>query len=170
MSTEQLKKISLFRDFSEPLLTEFNNYFDVKTYEPETVIFNENDNGDTMFIILSGEIIIEKKLDEENKEFKELAVLSGGEFFGEMAMLENQTRFARARVSKPTTLYAINRNNFFDFMKQSPEAGISIYNGIMRTLLKRLRHTSNELTMLFDLSRQLMVPHKSQSDFLAAGP
>lgn len=163
----QLKKISIFQGLSEQTLKEFFNYFNMKTMEIGTVIFKEKTMGDTLYIILEGEVIIEKKLDVEGREFKELAVLGGGDFFGEMAVLENQTRFAQARVSKKSNIYEIHRCDLMNFIKQSPEAGISFYNGIMRTLLKRLKYTSNELTMLFDLSRQLMVNHRSPADFLA---
>ena len=54
-----------------------------------------------------------------------------------------------------------------DFVRHSPDSGINVYGGIMKTVLKRLKHTSNELTMLFDLSRQLMVRHDTPADFLA---
>ena len=167
MHIEKLKKISLFYGLSEQTLSDFHNYFQLKTFEPGYVIFKEDTEGDTLYIIVDGEVFIEKRLDAEESEHKVLAVLTDGEFFGEMAVLENQHRFAQARVGRQSVLYEIRRGDFYSFIKQKPESGIHIYNGIMRTLLKRLRHTSNELTMLFDLCRQLMVQHKTPADFLA---
>lgn len=167
MHIEKLKKISLFYGLSEQTLSDFHNYFQLKTFEPGYVIFKEDTEGDTLYIIVDGEVFIEKRLDAEESEHKVLAVLTDGEFFGEMAVLENQHRFAQARVGRQSVLYEIRRDDFYNFIKQKPESGIHIYNGIMRTLLKRLRHTSNELTMLFDLCRQLMVQHKTPADFLA---
>lgn len=164
---EKLKKVSLFYGLSDQTLTDFKDYFKLLNFDSEHIIFKEDSEGDTMYIIVDGEVFIEKRLDAEEIEHKVLAVLTDGEFFGEMAVLENQRRFARARVGRPSTIYEIRRSDLYDFIKKYPESGIHFYNGIMRTLLKRLRHTSNELTMLFDLCRQLMVQHKTPADFLA---
>ncbi len=165
---EKLKAVALFHNLSEPMLLEFAGYFKQTAYAAGDVVFKEKTLGDTLFIIVDGEITIEKAMDEEGREFKALAILSGGDFFGEMAMIEGKARFAQARASKDSSLYEIEREKFFSFIKENPGTGISIFSEIMRTLLKRLQHTSNELTMLFDLSRQLMLPHKTPADFLAA--
>ena len=164
---EKLKNVSIFYGLSDQTLTDFKDHFKLLSFDPEHIIFKEDSEGDTMYIIVDGEVFIEKRLDAEESEHKVLAVLTDGEFFGEMAVLENQKRFARARVGRPSTIYEIRRSDLYDFIKKYPESGILFYNGIMRTLLKRLRHTSNELTMLFDLCRQLMVQHKTPADFLA---
>lgn len=164
---EKLKKVSLFYGLSDQTLTDFKDHFKLLDFDSDHIIFKEDSEGDTMYIIVDGEVFIEKRLDAEEVEHKVLAVLTDGEFFGEMAVLENQKRFARARVGRPSTIYEIRRSDLYEFIKKYPESGIHFYNGIMRTLLKRLRHTSNELTMLFDLCRQLMVQHKTPADFLA---
>ena len=161
---EKLKNVSLFYGLSEQTLADFHDYFRLADFEPGQIIFKEDSEGD---IIADGEVFIEKRLDAEEIEHKVLAVLTDGEFFGEMAVLENQKRFSRARTGRRSAIYEIRRRDLYDFIKKYPESGIHFYNGIMRTLLKRLRHTSNELTMLFDLCRQLMVQHKTPADFLA---
>jgi len=164
---EKLKAVTLFRNLSGSMLSEFAGYFKPTTYAAGDVIFKEKTQGDTLYIIVGGEVTIEKSLDEEGHEFKSLAILSCGDFFGEMAVMEGQMRFAQARSSKDSALYEIGRKQLFSFIKDHPDTGISIFSEIMKTLLKRLQHTSNELTMLFDLSRQLMIQHKSPSEFLA---
>jgi CRP-like cAMP-binding protein len=165
---ENLKSVTLFRNLSEAMLSEFAGYFKPTNYKAGDVIFREKTQGDTLFIIAGGEVTIEKALDEEGAEFKPLAILAAGDFFGEMAVLEGQMRFAQARASKDSALYEIERAKLFAFIKEHPDTGITVFTEIMKTLLKRLQHTSNELTMLFDLSRQLMTQHKSPSDFLSA--
>lgn len=164
---EKLKGVTLFHNLSEAMLLDFAGYFKQTAYADGDVVFKEKSVGDTLFIIVDGEITIEKSMDEEGREFKALAILASGDFFGEMAVLEGQVRFAQARASKDSALYEIGRKQFFSFIKDHPDTGISIFSEIMKTLLKRLQHTSNELTMLFDLSRLLLVPHKSPSEFLA---
>ena len=164
--TAKLKEIPLFRDLSEDMLGEFSGYFKQTSYAAGDVIFKERSTGDTLYIIVAGEVVIEKGLDEEGREFKTLAILSAGDFFGEMAVIEGQVRFAQARASKAASLYEIGRDRLFSFIKEHPGAGIGIFSAVTRTVFRRLQHTSSELTMLFDLSRLLLERHASPSDFL----
>ncbi|HNW43128.1 MAG TPA: cyclic nucleotide-binding domain-containing protein [Elusimicrobiales bacterium] len=164
---EKLRGVTLFHNLSESMLSEFAGYFKQTAHAAGEVIFKEKTKGDTLYIIVDGEVTIEKALDEVGNEFKALAILSSGDFFGEMAVLEGQRRFAQARATRDSALYEIGRAQLFAFIKDHPDTGISIFSEIMKTLLKRLQHTSNELTMLFDLSRQLMTQHKSPAEFLA---
>jgi len=166
--TENLKKIPLFKGFSDAMLEEFSSYFKQTSYAAGDVVFKERSEGDSLYIIVSGEVVIEKALDAEGAAFKTLAILAGGEFFGEMAVIEGQPRFAQARAAKDTAVFEVSRAQFFAFIKEHPETGISIFSQIMRVTLRRLQHTSSELTMLFDLSRMLTQQHKSPADFFAA--
>lgn len=165
---EDLRNISLFRNFSELMLKEFSGYFNQRSYGAGEVVFKEKSTGNTLYIIVSGEVVIEKAMDEEAREFKTLAVLSGGEFFGEMSVIEGAPRFAQARANAASLIYEMDRRQFFAFVKEHPETGISIFSEIMRTVFRRLQHTSNELTMLFDLSRLLLARHESPAGFFAA--
>jgi CRP-like cAMP-binding protein len=165
---EKLKVSALFRNLSDAMLAEFAGYFKQTAYKAGDVVFKEKSAGSSLFIIVEGEVIIEKAMDEEGREFKALAILSGGDFFGEMAVIEGQARFAQARATQDASLYEVGRTEFFSFIKEHPDTGITIFSEIMRTVFRRLQHTSNELTMLFDLSRLLLVSHKSPGAFLSA--
>jgi CRP-like cAMP-binding protein len=164
--TDLLRKIPLFGNFSDAMLAEFSAAFKRSSYKAGDIIFREKSEGDTLFIIVSGRIAIEKALDEEGGSFKPLAVLSDGEFFGEMSVLENQTRFAQARAETEASLYGIKRSEFFNFIKDHPENGIAVFTEIVRVIAKRLQHTSSELTMLFDLSGLVLRDHKSAAGFI----
>jgi CRP-like cAMP-binding protein len=165
---EKLKQIPLFRNLSDAMLEEFSGFFTLTSYAAGDVVFKEKTTGDSLYIIVSGEVVIEKALDAEGTEFKTLAILGSGEFFGEMAVIEGQPRFAQARASKDSALYEVGRDKFFTFIKEHPETGISLFSQIMRVTMRRLQHTSNELTMLFDLSRMLTQQHKSPAEFFKA--
>jgi len=165
---EKLKKVTLFHNLSEGMLAEFAGYFKETAYAAGDVVFKEKTKGDSLYIIVEGEVTIEKAMDDEGREFKALAILSAGDFFGEMAVIQGQVRFAQARATKDSALYEIDREKLFSFIKENPATGISIFREIMSSLLRRLQHTSNELTMLFDLSRHLLAQHKSPGEFISA--
>ncbi|HAU89758.1 MAG TPA: cyclic nucleotide-binding domain-containing protein, partial [Elusimicrobia bacterium] len=101
---EKLKQIALFRGLSDAMLAEFSGYFKQTAYAAGDVIFKEKTTGDSLFIVVSGEVVIEKAMDEEGREFKTLAILAGGEFFGEMAVIEGLPRFAQARAGADSAL------------------------------------------------------------------
>ncbi|MBI4655334.1 MAG: cyclic nucleotide-binding domain-containing protein [Elusimicrobia bacterium] len=146
--TENLKEIQLFSKLSDSDLGDFLRTFKKISYKTGAVIFKEGSAGETFFIIASGAVVIEKKLDKEGKKFKQLALLKKGDFFGEMAVLEKQPRFAQARALQDIVLYELDRNKLFDFIKKSPEAGADMLIEIIRVILRRLQSTSNELLML----------------------
>ncbi|MEA3306536.1 MAG: cyclic nucleotide-binding domain-containing protein [Elusimicrobiota bacterium] len=168
---KRLKEISMFKSFDDDKLKEFFKTFKQNKYKAGDIVFKEGDAGSTLFILLEGEIVIEKKLDEEGEEFKQLAILSSGEFFGEMAVIEEKPRTAQARACADTLSYELNHADFFNFIKKQPETGIPFLVEITKTVLRRLQNTSNELTMLFDLSKFVMEDHDSSKEFLtkAAG-
>ncbi len=87
----------------------------VRTYTNNQMIFSEHQRGDDMFIIQEGQVAITKVI--QNKEVI-LAVLKKGDFFGEMALLENQPRSASAIAhSDDCKLSVVNRLNFDNMVK-----------------------------------------------------
>lgn len=96
-------------------------------------VFREGDAGQTMFIIETG--VIEIQLAARGKDV--VATLGPGDFFGEMAMLEDQPRFASAMAREPTRLLRIERAAFADLLRQNVEIAVRI----MRKLAGRHRRS-----------------------------
>jgi NADH dehydrogenase len=78
-------------------------------YEKGDIIFNEGDVGDYLYIIASGEIEILKAKDNQ---FVRIATLSAGEYFGEMALLNEIRRMATVRCLTPVDVLALRKNDF----------------------------------------------------------
>ncbi len=94
-------------------------------------VFREGDPGTEMYIIESGCIDI-LRIDRGKTP---LATLEAGDFFGEMAVLEDQPRFATAVATAPTRLLKIDRGAFTDVLSSNVEIAVRI----MRKLTARLR-------------------------------
>jgi len=94
-------------------------------------VFKEGDSGGDMFIIESGQIDIVRKARGDEP----IATLGPGDFFGEMAILEDQPRFAGAIAKTNARLLRIERSAFADVLKQNVEIGVRI----MRKLAARHR-------------------------------
>ena len=114
-------------------------------------VFREGDAGQTMFIIETGSIEI--RLAARGAEA--VARLGPGDFFGEMAMLEDQPRFASAVAGEATRLLRIERAQFADLLGQNIEIAVRI----MRKLAGRHRRSEARLAeALAELARVRAAP------------
>ena len=114
-----------------------------KKYNVNEIIFSEGDIGKAIFFINDGEVEIIRK-DSKGREMV-LTKLTAGDFFGEMALLEELPRSAAARVSKEGTLYFIYKVRFDSYIQKDPANGLIIYKNLMKILSSRLRRTSEQI-------------------------
>ncbi len=163
----KLKNLAIFKAFPEERLTELSKVLKPVAYKQGEIIFEEGSRGNSLFLVTSGEVKIEKRLDAEGREFKQLALFTEGAFFGEMALMEDQVRFARAAASADVTMLELEKTALFKWIEKQPVAAISFFVEMVRVISQRLRRTSSELTMLFDLSQSVLRTYPSSKDFLA---
>jgi len=95
-------------------------------------IFSEGDAGDVMFIIKAGEVEIHKRVGGKDRR---IALLEEGDFFGEMAILENEPRMASARAVTMCELLRIDSSTFDQMVRHNPEIPIRM----LRKFSHRLR-------------------------------
>ena len=110
-------------------------------YKKGTVLFNEGDEGEEMFIIQSGKVAIKKKVPHGETT---LAVLEKGDFFGEMAILERMPRSAGAEVLEDGDLIVIGGDLFGDMIKSNPEIAVRM----LRKYSLRLRETTKQIEQM----------------------
>ena len=142
---EELKGMRVFAAFPEEVIAKFLKTFKRLLLKKGEVLFREGDEGSTFYIILAGDIAIEKKRDKEGKKFQKLAVLRKGDYFGEMAVLEGQPRFAQARAIAAAEVVELGRDGLLRFIDEHPREGAAMLIEIILVMLKRLRHTSDDL-------------------------
>jgi CRP-like cAMP-binding protein len=129
-----LKTVDLFQDIPGELLSQISQISRTKNYEQGEVIFKEGDSGDSMFIVINGEVSIKKKE-------KIIAKLEKGASLGEMALLDNEPRSANAVADKDSVLLKINQDVFYELM----EGNADIMKQIVRLLTSRLRDANSRL-------------------------
>lgn len=134
-----LKRIPLFQDLSRKELRQLERILHERTYKKDEVIFNEGEPGVGMYIIDSGEVRITL-----GSEQKVLAVLSKGDFFGEMALLLEAPRTASAIASKPSKLYGFFQPDLFSILETYPRTGNKILLRLSQMIAERLRHSNLE--------------------------
>jgi len=105
----------------------------VKAYPAGEVIFAEGSPGDLMFVILDGEVEILKAAQAGSA--KVLSILKKGEFFGEMALLDDRPRSASAVAKVDTKLLGMNESVLDAYILTNPDFASKM----IRNLVQRLR-------------------------------
>ncbi len=105
----------------------------IKEYRPAQIIFEEGGIGDKMYIVQDGTVAIEK---QRGDTAVHLATLSKGEVFGEMALVEEQTRSATVVAGKKSaTLVEVDSSLFVYLVSQQPVFALVV----LKSMSKRLR-------------------------------
>ena len=106
-----------------------------------TVLFKDGEAGHQMFVIHSGKIKITKKIGEVEKT---LAILPAGEFFGEMAILNDEPRTATAVVEEDSQLLVIDPKTFEAMIKGNSEIALRM----IKKLSQRLKQADEQIESL----------------------
>lgn len=141
---DTLKKVYLFEDLTNEELDRVLSIANKETHESETVIFKEGDPGEKFYILLDGEVRVMKPVASLGNEA--LAILKPGDFFGEMALIDDSPRSATIIVNGKTTLLAIRKADFESLLFLNKELAYTLLWAFVRTLSARLRETNDKLS------------------------
>jgi HEAT repeat protein len=130
-----LKSVDLFKSIPAENLSRVAQITDEVSYDANNSIFAEGDYGDSLFIVVDGNVRI-------HKGNQELAMLGKGTCLGEMALLDDEPRSADATVTEDSTLFKIEQEGFYEVMGSQSD----IMEGIIKLLTGRLR-VANEKMM-----------------------
>lgn len=136
-----LKNIPLFKSLTKRDITGLLNLVHERTYVTGENIFYQGDPGIGLYLIREGEVLISRESDNGSKI--QLAVFQKGDFFGELALIDNDKRSASAIANTDTKLSVIFKPDLDEFIEKYPKKGIKILHGIAEITALRLR-TLNE--------------------------
>jgi HEAT repeat protein len=102
--------------------------------QPEKVdVIKEGEQGETMYMVISGEVSVIKG--QPTGDEIELDLISGGDYFGEMALFENEVRSATIRTKEETRLLVLHKREFTEIVREYPQIALHI----CKELSNRLR-------------------------------
>ncbi len=125
-----LQQTDLFAELSETKLNSIANIAHQVNYPAGYTIFEEGAEGDSLYLLVEGEISI-IKADTEVLSFNEK-----GYCFGEVALIDDKPRSATIRTVTPTCLLRITRDEFYQALASEPLIG----RGMFRVLNNKIRH------------------------------
>jgi len=141
-AAEVLRKVPLFSDLAEPELGRFADITREREYPKNSVILFEDDPGDALYVVVKGQVKV-VLIGEDGREVI-LSVLGEGEFFGEMALIDDEPRSAHVIAMEDSTLIVLRREDFQGILIQAP--GIAL--AFLRELSRRLRRVDEKVGSL----------------------
>ena len=127
-----LKSIDLFETIPSEELIRVAQIADEEQFETGSLLFEEGDFGDSMYIVANGKVRV-------HKGERTIVELEKGACVGEMALLDQEPRSADVTVNADTTLLKITQDGFYELMSSNME----IMQGIVKLITSRLRKATN---------------------------
>ena len=142
MDIDFLRSVNIFSDLSESELNSIQELCKTRKYPKNSMIILEEEMGDVVFIVMSGTVKI-TRVNDEGKEVI-LAMLGSGEVFGEMAILDGESRSANALSQENCEVVTINREDFLNLLKTNNKVSLSL----MTEFAIRLRKSDQQIEAL----------------------
>jgi CRP/FNR family transcriptional regulator, cyclic AMP receptor protein len=138
---ELLRTVPIFSELTESDVASLAQLLNRRKYPKDGVVFFENEEGDSFFMIVEGRIKV-TILGDDGREVI-LSMLGPGDFFGEMALLDNEPRSASAIAAEESELLSLSRADF-----QGVATKRSITSALIKVLTARLRHANHQISTL----------------------
>ncbi len=142
MQVALFRKFALFAELDDRELTSIAAVAKTRRYAKDDVVFHADEIGDVFCLIREGQVKV-TMISPEGKEII-LNTLGPGEFFGEMALLDEQPRSATIVAIEPLEVVTIWRSDFLQILQEN----FSITRKILVELSRRLRQMSNRIESL----------------------
>lgn len=142
MIREVMASTPLFHGIGRQDWRLLSNLFHDRSYEQGEIIFERGMPGLGMYVVIEGSVQITGGGEDDETV---LATLEKGDFFGEMAVIEEGVRNATASAAEPTRLIGLFRPQFRELLRDRPKLGVLMYERIGRILVERLRRADELL-------------------------
>ena len=133
-----LARMPLFRPLNDREILRVLQVTDVSDYKNGETIISEGDKGEELYIVLSGQAQV-------TRNGAQIATLSAGDHFGEMALVRSQPRSATVISDGNSELMVIRRTEFFEILRKEHSLAVKLLWQFLGVLADRLADTSREL-------------------------
>lgn len=137
-----LKSVEIFSGLSDAELAALEETCIHRSYPKNTVIINENDVADSLYVIESGKVKVYCS-DKNGKEFI-MNTLGHGDYFGELALLDDDRRSASVRTMEKADFCIIYKQDFNQVLDQHP----NIAKTLIRNITRRVRALTEKVKSL----------------------
>jgi CRP-like cAMP-binding protein len=133
---QRLRKMELFNEFTDAEIEAFVDLAEPSTFDPGGRIVCQDEPGDCMFLIISGKARVLHM--SEGKQF-DLATLGDGDFFGELALVDEGPRSATVEAIEGSDVLKVSKGVLRALAGVYPSAAFKLLIAVGRVLVKRMR-------------------------------
>jgi len=155
MNSEELKQIAVLRVMDEDALARLAAALEEMEFADGHAIFVEGDPGDSMYFIVKGRVRIEKRAQGASALNKTLTVLDSGDYFGEMALLDQKPRSASAVASGSAKVLRLSKTAFDEMQRTSSAVGMNVLFAMIRTSSERIRRLSTQVVVYDEVGKAI---------------
>lgn len=138
-----LKKVGLFESLLPEHLKLVAGIVEERTFTPGTKIFADGEAADRFYFIVQGKVRVSKQIPGVGEEA--LAILEPGDYFGEMALIDESPRSADAITNTTVVVGSIAKATFEDLLFMNKDLAYDMLWTFVRTLSSRLRETNEKM-------------------------
>ncbi|MBP7280593.1 MAG: cyclic nucleotide-binding domain-containing protein [Leptospiraceae bacterium] len=137
-----MRTLLLFETLNSKELKIVDGLLHERKYLKEEVVFDTGEEGQALYIILSGKILI---CHQGQPETGKIAELEQGRLFGELALLDNSPRSTQTRALEDSTLAVFFRDDFLGLLETHAVIASKISLQLARHIGRRLRETVSSI-------------------------
>ncbi len=115
----------------------------LKSYPANTVLIHEGQSEHTFYVVNAGTVKITQRISDDEERL--LAIRGPGEFFGEMAVVDNSPRSASVTTATDVQVVEITQDVFDEVLSRSPELAITLLRHVMQSLRSTMQQQIVEL-------------------------
>ncbi|MGE5680432.1 MAG: cyclic nucleotide-binding domain-containing protein [Bacillota bacterium] len=136
-----------FKDLNSKELDQLYCIMHDRVYAQSEYVFYQGDPSIALYIVFEGEIELISAFDSSRKLV--ISKYFKGDFFGELALLEDEKRIASAMAVKDSKLLVIFKPDLDEFIDKFPKKGIKLLKGLSQIFATRLRNLNKEYINLY---------------------
>ncbi len=144
-ATEALRLVPFFSKMQQAEADSLAQKLTPRRFNTDQVIFHHGDPGGLLYIISKGKVKITHTTPEGQEAL--LAILGEGDFFGELALLDDSPRSATAEAIEPTETLTLHREDFLRYISHNPDFS----KHVLKTLAQHIRRLNNQISDIFFL-------------------
>ncbi|HZW38255.1 MAG: Crp/Fnr family transcriptional regulator [Syntrophothermus sp.] len=140
--TNFLSYVPIFSGLDDDTLEKIAKLGIKQRYRRDSTILFEEESGAALFIIMEGKVKV-SRVSSDGREVI-LTILNDSDFFGEMSIIDGQTRSANITAMEDTEIFIIQRNDFLDLLQSHPDIAIAL----LQEMTMRLRSADTKIKSL----------------------
>lgn len=144
-ATQALQTVPFFVGLSEEEADQLSKRLVLRRFSSGQIIFHHGDPGGLLYIVSKGKVKITHSTPDGQEAM--LAIVGTGDFFGELALLDDSPRSATAEALEPTETLTLHRDDFMRYIQDNPHFSMHV----LQTMARRIRRLNNQVSDIFFL-------------------